>query len=193
MTRLALMRHGHTSWNRAGRIQGRSDIPLDDAARADLAQVQIPESWADADLWSSPLSRAVETARIVSGGREPQTSAALTEMNWGDWEGKRGADLRTDPASGFRDIEDWGWDFRPLRGESAREMRDRLAPWMNALTGDTLAVCHIGVMRVCLAIAHGWDFAGPCPFQIKRNRLYILKRNGNRWRAERYALRLEKL
>jgi probable phosphoglycerate mutase len=35
-------------------------------------------------------------------------------------------------------------------------------------------VCHIGVMRVLLAQAWGWDFHGPAPFQIKRNRLYIL-------------------
>ena len=37
MTRLALVRHGHTEWNRAGRIQGRSDIPLDTDARAELS------------------------------------------------------------------------------------------------------------------------------------------------------------
>ena len=42
MTRLALMRHGHTSWNRAHRIQGRSDIPLDDEARDSLSALQLP-------------------------------------------------------------------------------------------------------------------------------------------------------
>ena len=39
--RIALMRHGHTAWNRAGRIQGRVDQPLDDAARTHLARAAV--------------------------------------------------------------------------------------------------------------------------------------------------------
>ncbi|WP_170362478.1 histidine phosphatase family protein [Ruegeria arenilitoris] len=173
MTRLALLRHGHTHWNRAGRIQGRSDIPLDEDARAELSAMQLPAPWKDADLWSSPLLRASETARLVAG-REPQTSDALTEMNWGDWEGLHGVDLIADPDSGYRHIEDWSWDFRPPNGESPAEVWARLHPWLNALSGDTVAVCHIGIMRVILARAWGWDFNGPAPFKIKRNRMYIV-------------------
>ncbi|WP_170553619.1 histidine phosphatase family protein [Ruegeria atlantica] len=173
MTRLALLRHGHTHWNRAGRIQGRSDIPLDEDARAELSAMQLPAPWKDADLWSSPLLRASETARLVTG-REPQTSDALTEMNWGDWEGLRGVDLIAEPDSGYCHIEDWSWDFRPPNGESPAEVWSRLQPWLKALSGDTVAVCHIGIMRVILARAWGWDFNGPAPFKIKRNRLYIV-------------------
>ncbi|MEY8837705.1 histidine phosphatase family protein, partial [Cribrihabitans sp. XS_ASV171] len=62
MSRLALLRHGHTEWNRAGRIQGRSDIPLDAEARAGLAGLALPDPWNRGELWSSPLARAVETA-----------------------------------------------------------------------------------------------------------------------------------
>lgn len=173
MTRLALLRHGHTEWNRAGQIQGRSDIPLDAEARAELAGYDLPAPWGQAKLWSSPLSRAVETAELVAG-RTPQVLDALTEMNWGEWEGKRGKDLIVDPDSGYRHIEDWGWDFRPPKGESPAELWDRLEPWLTALQGDNLAVCHIGIMRVILAKATGWDFHGPAPFRIKRNRFYIV-------------------
>ncbi|NOD97295.1 histidine phosphatase family protein [Ruegeria sp. HKCCD6228] len=173
MTRLALLRHGHTHWNRAGRIQGRSDIPLDDDARAELAGYGLPQDWAKADIWSSPLHRASETARIVTG-RDPNTSDALTEMNWGDWEGQRGVDLIADTSSGYRHIESWSWDFRPPNGESPAEVRDRLDPWLSELRQDTVAVCHIGIMRVILAQAWGWNFEGPAPFKIKRNRLYIV-------------------
>ena len=127
MIRLALLRHGHTAWNRAGRIQGRSDIPLDETARTDLAAQSLPEGWNDADLWSSPLTRASETAALVAG-RAPQTTAALIEMNWGAWEGQHGVDLRADPASGFRDIEHWGWDYRPPGGESPLEVWNRINP-----------------------------------------------------------------
>lgn len=174
MTRIALLRHGHTSWNRAGRIQGRSDIPLDDDARDVLGELSLPEPWQQAELWSSPLSRAFETATLVAG-REPRTTPALTEMNWGKWEGLHGVDLRADPDSGFRDIEHWGWDYRPPSGESPQEVWDRIEPWLGTLTRDSLAVCHIGIMRMILAKATGWDFRGPPPFQVKRNRLYVLE------------------
>ena len=174
MIRLALLRHGHTAWNRAGQIQGRSDIPLDEAARTELRGFSVPAPWDQADLWSSPLERAVETARLVSG-RAPLTAPALTEMFWGDWEGKKGLALKADPNSGFRDIEDWGWDYRPPGGETPSEVWARIKPWLDSLQRDTVAVCHIGIMRMILAKAHGWDFDGPAPFRIKRNRLFVVE------------------
>lgn len=189
MIRLALLRHGHTAWNRAGRIQGRSDIPLDDAARTDLSGLCLPPPWDAADLWSSPMDRAVETARLVAG-RDPRTAPELTEMNWGDWEGLRGVDLIADPASGYRHIEDWGWDFRPPQGESPAELWHRLEPWVGALDRDAVAVCHIGIMRILLARAHGWDFSGPPPFKVKRNRLFVLRIGADGLRAEPEPVRL---
>lgn len=179
MIRLALLRHGHTEWNRAGRIQGRSDIPLDDTARAELAAQALPAPWDTADLWSSPQMRAAETARLVTG-RAPETAPELIEMDWGDWEGLRGIDLKANPSSGFRDIEHWGWDYRPPGGESPAEVWARIEPWLERLTRDTVAVCHIGIMRMILARAHGWDFDGPAPFKIKRNRLFVVEIDGDR-------------
>lgn len=173
MIRLALLRHGHTSWNRAGRIQGRSDIPLDDTARAELAGYALPAPWDKADLWSSPLMRAAETANLVAG-RAPQTAMELTEMNWGEWEGLRGLDLQDQPDSGFRHIEDWGWDYHAPGGESPAQLWSRLSPWVHGLKRDSVAVCHIGIMRILLARATGWDFNGPAPFRIKRNRLFVI-------------------
>jgi len=173
MTRIALLRHGHTPWNRAGRIQGRSDIALDADAAADLSKLTLPAPWDKADLWSSPLQRASHTAELITG-RVPKVSDALIEMDWGVWEGQRGTDLIADPKSGYRHIEHWGWDFRPPMGESPKEVWQRLSPWLEALSEDCVTVCHIGIMRVILARAWGWAFAGDAPFRIKRNRLYIV-------------------
>lgn len=189
MIRLALLRHGHTEWNRMGRIQGASDIPLDEAARAELSGYRLPPPWDAADLWSSPLKRAAETAERVAR-RAPRLAPELTEMNWGNWEGKRGLDLLAEPDSGFRHIEDWGWDYRPPGGETPAEVWDRLRPWLACLDRDAVAVCHIGIMRVLLARAHGWNFSGPTPFKIKRNRLYTLSLDGERLTPEGEPLRL---
>ncbi len=190
MIRLALLRHGHTAWNRAHRIQGRTDIPLDDQAVADLGALRLPAPWDSAALWSSPLQRAAHTAELVAG-RMPRTDPALMEMDWGEWEGQHGSDLRADPASGFRDIEDWGWDYAPPGGESPAHLRARLVPWANALTRDSVAVCHIGVMRVLLAHATGWDFDGPAPFAVKRNRLFIINISDGGWSFDGTPVRLE--
>lgn len=189
MIRLALLRHGHTDWNRQGRIQGASDIPLDDEARAGLAALRLPSDWAKAQLWSSPLKRAAETAELVAR-RAPRLAPELIEMNWGDWEGQRGLDLLATPGSGFRHIEDWGWDYHAPGGETPRDLWTRLKPWLARLDRDALAVCHIGVMRVLLARAHGWDFAGPAPFKIKRNRLYVLRLEGETLTPEGDPIRL---
>jgi probable phosphoglycerate mutase len=189
MIRLALLRHGHTDWNRQGRIQGASDIPLDDEARAGLAALRLPSDWAKAQLWSSPLKRAAETAELVAR-RAPRLAPELIEMNWGDWEGQRGLDLLATPGSGFRHIEDWGWDYHAPGGETPRDLWTRLKPWLARLDRDALAVCHIGVMRVLLARAHGWDFAGPAPFKIKRNRLYVLRLEGETLTPEGEPIRL---
>ncbi|TDE39071.1 histidine phosphatase family protein [Antarcticimicrobium sediminis] len=189
MIRLALLRHGHTDWNRMGRIQGASDIPLDDDARAELSTLRLPAPWDTAELWSSPLKRAAETAELVAR-HAPRTAPELSEMNWGTWEGKRGLDLLATPGSGFRHIEDWGWEYHAPGGESPGELWTRLRPWLARLERDALVVCHIGIMRVMLARAHGWNFSGPAPFKVKRNRLYVLHIDGDTLTPEGEAIRL---
>lgn len=174
MIRLAVIRHGHTEWNRDGRIQGHRDIPLDPTAVAELVSYKLPDEWQPAALVSSPLSRAVHTAELITE-RKPRVEPALLEMDYGDWEGKRSIDLGADPASGFRHLPDWGWDYQPPNGESPAQVWSRLQPWVAGLSEDTVAVCHIGVMRALLAIAHDWHFKGEPPFSIKRNSLYCLE------------------
>lgn len=173
MIQIALLRHGPTPWNTAGRLQGRSDIALSDDARATLAKLYLPPPWDGAALWSSPLARARETAELVSE-RKPKISEALIEMNWGDWEGQKGVELLADPACDYRHIETWGWGYCPPGGETPKEVRNRVMPFLESLQEDAVIVSHIGIMRVLLALAHRWNFDGPSPFRIKRNRLFLL-------------------
>jgi probable phosphoglycerate mutase len=183
------MRHGRTAWNKAGRIQGRTDIPLDDETVSELRSLALPDGFSKDALVASPLLRARQTAELV--GRVSLTiEDALLEMDWGDWEGQAGADLRRDPNSGYVDIDQWGWEFRPPNGEALRDLRTRVQVWLDTLREDTVAVSHIGVMRVCLAIATQWDFDSAAPFAIKRNRLYIMTRRNGIWRMDASPVRL---
>ena len=81
-----IIRHGKTDWNKECRFQGAKDIPLNEEGRA--AAVKLGERLKgihfDA-VFSSPLSRAYETACIVAGGA--QKNALLTEISFGEMEG----------------------------------------------------------------------------------------------------------
>lgn len=83
MTQIAIIRHGTTSWNKAGRLQGHSDIPLDEEGMMQalkLGQWLTRESW---DLvYSSHLIRARQTAAIIA--QELQINAVIEDSRIGE-------------------------------------------------------------------------------------------------------------
>lgn len=89
-TRIVLIRHGETAWNRATRIQGHTDIPLSDLGRAQAAR--LAAALADepfAAIYSSDLSRARQTAEALACGRglTVRLDVALRERAFGRFEG----------------------------------------------------------------------------------------------------------
>ena len=87
---LYIMRHGRTDWNERHKLQGRTDIPLNEDGRrmAEAAR----EEYRDVPLdvcYCSPLVRAKETAEIVLRGRDILilTDDRLREMSFGEYEG----------------------------------------------------------------------------------------------------------
>ena len=187
--KIALLRHGRTPWNEAGRLQGRSDIPLSEEERERLSGLALPPQWRSAEVVTSPLKRALETAEILAENPVREDDA-LVEMDLGKWEGRHGADLLAEPSSGYRHVEEWGWTMRPPGGETPREVLERVVPVLAKLERDTVIVSHINIMRVLLAKAYGWHFDCPMPFRIKRNRLYVLRRDGATWCVEGEPVRL---
>ena len=164
MTRLLVLRHGATEWNALGLIQGRTDRPLSETGRAAIRAMRLPSDWQDADCLSSPLMRAMETARLL--GLDPQPEPALIEMSWGTWEGKSLAALRAELGDDMVENEDRGLDFRPDGGESPRDVQLRLQPFLTRLRAPTVAVTHKGVLRALYAAATGWAMTDDPPHKL---------------------------
>ena len=87
---LYIMRHGKTDWNKRHKLQGRTDIPLNDEGREMALKAHDEYKNVHFDIcYSSPLSRALETASIVLKDRNIPiiTDDRLVEMSFGEYEG----------------------------------------------------------------------------------------------------------
>ena len=177
MTLIALIRHGPTEWNETGIVQGRSDIPLSEAGRKKVAGWRQPDEIAGFEWISSPLSRAVETAKIMTG-RTAETDDRLVEMDWSEWEGMRLPDLRAQLGNLMKAWEAKGLDFRAPGGESPREVQDRLRPLLAEradIGRETVAVCHKGVIRALYALSVSWDMTDKAPEKLYDDCVHIFE------------------
>ncbi|EPR75639.1 putative broad substrate specificity phosphatase [Leifsonia rubra CMS 76R] len=92
-----LVRHGETDWNRERRVQGSTDIPLNETGREQAANTDrllARRHWDG--IFTSPLSRARQTAEIIAaevGLSAPIAVPALVERNYGEAEGRTGTEL----------------------------------------------------------------------------------------------------
>ncbi len=164
-SRLYLIRHGETSWNKETRFQGQVDILLSErgieqaeALSKRLAGRQF------AACFSSNLSRARETAAIVAKPHNIPVKAVpdLQEMNFGYWEGLTVEEIRQK-----YDRESADWWSRPLEnrvpgGETLIELAERSVRAVKTIVQQypeeqVLLVTHGGVIRCIVAAALGID------------------------------------
>lgn len=148
--KLYIIRHGETEWNKLKKLQGQSDVPLNDYGR-ELAQITgdaLKEVQFDV-VYASPLSRAYETAKIIVGGREVevQTDERLKEISFGIAEGKESATLGEDFANFFFAPE----KFVPLeKGESYADVLKRAGAFFE----DVITPLR-NTDKTVLIVAHG--------------------------------------
>ena len=177
MTLLAMLRHAETDWSGEGRIQGRTDVPLNDAGRRALRRYTLPEEFRAMGVVTSPLLRCVETAAQL--GLSPAArDDRLAEMHWGIWEGRRLTDLRAEQGDAMRENEARGLDFAPPGGESPRDVLARLRGWLAQVAADgrpTLAISHRGVIRVIFAAATNWDMRGRPAVKLDWSTLHVFR------------------
>ncbi|UUX48010.1 histidine phosphatase family protein [Nisaea acidiphila] len=178
--RIGFLRHGPTDWNAEKRLQGRADIPLSAAGRAQAGRYRLPVDFRGVRAFVSPLSRARETAELAGIAAFSEESQ-LIEMDWGRWEGERLATLRERFGLEMEANEQRGLDFRPEGGESPREVQARLIEFFGRLNRleprpeCCLAVSHKGVIRAALALAYGWDMTGKPPVRLDWSALHVVR------------------
>jgi broad specificity phosphatase PhoE len=171
VTRLILIRHGETAWNHAQRIQGSTDIPLNDTGRAQAAATA--EALRDeidpamTRLVSSDLSRARETAEIIGTGLAlgaPRLYPALRERSYGDAEGLTAAEFH----------ERWGewFDADVPNAETRAQLRARALAGLQRVVADArrdgtvsqnsvVVVAHGALIREVIGHASGDEFPIP--------------------------------
>jgi broad specificity phosphatase PhoE len=182
MLQLVLVRHGETEWSRDGRHTGNTDLPLTDKGveQASAVRAQL-EARVFARVLSSPLSRAIETARLAGLGDRVETRDELREWDYGEYEGLTTATIHeTRP----------GWvlwrDGCP-GGESPQdvgERADRLLAELAHTDGDVAVFGHGHMLRVLTARWLGLAPADGAKFVLETATVSVLGWEHD-WRAIR--------
>ena len=163
------IRHGETSWNAEGRLQGTLDIPLNELGRKQAARAGgilgelLARDGRDKRAMpfvASPLGRArttMDLVREVLGLPAGQYSLddRLREIGYGEWEGFTLAEMQArDPAFYAKRLTE-KWTMSVPGGESYASVQLRMRDWYDALKADTVAVAHGGTCRALMvALGH---------------------------------------
>ncbi|WP_407669637.1 histidine phosphatase family protein [Paenibacillus kobensis] len=151
---MGLVRHGQTAWNALGKIQGQTDIPLNEEgirqAQSLARRIASEERRWDAVI-SSDLSRAEETARIIAdtiGVRQLPGDSRLRERYFGEIEGTTAADR----------LKRWGdnWPLEAAGAESDESVNSRAASFIEQWKSESPNIS-------LLVVSHGNFMASMLP------------------------------
>lgn len=186
MTKIILARHGQTEWNRVERFRGRADVPLNQTGRsqAEATGIKVAKAWQPAAIFSSPLSRAMDTGKAIARqvekiqGRtfEVQAHAGLIDIDYGEWQGLTPEEVRQRWPQA---IDDW-YNSPHLAvipgGESLADLQLRSMEAVSQLAaqkvGQTIVlVGHTVINRVILLAILGLD--NECFWKLKQDNCAI--------------------
>ena len=159
--RILLVRHGKTEWNGLSRFQGKTDVPLDEEGRrqARCLAMRLEQLSPFPVVFSSSLSRAEETARIILSGRsgtDVSINEGLSEMRFGAWEGHSIHEIESRDPESFRKWKESPFEYLPPGAEPFPSLESRVRLALDAVSSagqeQILVVTHGGIVRAALAI-----------------------------------------
>ncbi len=173
-----LVRHGETGWNRNGRIQGHTDVPLNEHGRRQMTMLAKRLARCNfSAVYTSDLSRATESAETIVEGRESsiQTDSDLREFSYGEWEGLTFKEVEALYPEVLAQRMSLGHNsFAAPGGEDSAQMLDRIRRFYASVlkrhddAEDILIVAHGGSLRALLVCLLGltddylWRFQVDC-------------------------------
>jgi len=158
MTVLYIVRHGETTWNRDGRVQGHTDVPLSEVGRQQardlgerLAQISFHAAY------SSDLSRALQTAELIVGATGPRVVEwpDLRERHCGRWEGQFFAEIAERDPAGWQAWIERSPNEAPHGGENQLQLEARVHKALERIVENhpdhtVLVVSHGAAIRALL-------------------------------------------
>ncbi|MEM7287981.1 MAG: histidine phosphatase family protein [Actinomycetota bacterium] len=145
---LTLLRHGRTTANAGGMLQGRIDNPLDEVGERQAVAAADALGQVDRVI-ASPLMRAQQTATAF--GMEIETDERWIELDYGEWDGRPLRDVPPETWARWRtDLS-----LRPPGGETLHELGDRvraaLAELAAEASGHVVVVSHVSPIKAAVA------------------------------------------
>jgi broad specificity phosphatase PhoE len=149
LPRVHLVRHGETEWARSGRHTGRTDVPLTETGRRQAVAIRRKLAGRSFSLvLSSPLARALETARLSGLGGQVVVDPDLREWDYGVYEGRTSIEIR-------ETIPGWTvWTHPIVDGETLNDVArraDRVIERARAAKGDVALFGHGHQLRILTA------------------------------------------
>ena len=197
-TRVVLIRHGETEWNRDRRIQGQTDTPLSALGRQQaLAIGQRLKRERFTAIYASDLQRAWDTAQAIGQAAlaerpdavQPVADRRLREMDFGEWEGKTSAEIAASHPEAHARSKHRDADFRIPGGESFRDLYERTVDAVTSLVdahpGGTLCVvAHGGILDMMYRHTHAIALDQPRVFSLYNAAYNCLEHGDGRFRLE---------
>ncbi len=162
-TTVYLIRHGQTDWNKNKIFRGRADVPLNAHGQEEARALSVHLAYVEPTAcYSSPLSRAVETARIVAHPRslEIRMEPDIIDIDYGAWQGVPEVEVKQRYADLHGRWHETPHRIRFPQGESLAMVRKRARASLNRIVeqnpgGVVFLVSHRVVTKVLMCVALG--------------------------------------
>lgn len=157
ITKIFLIRHGETDWNKQRRYCGHSDIPLNKKGMRQAKKIsrRIKHEKFDT-IYSSTAIRAIQTANLATGNKPLRKIAKIREMNFGIFEGLTHQQLLEKYPKIYQTWLNDPVNTKIPQGESAKQFANRIKNTLGEIItknkGNTIAIfAHAGSIRIIIA------------------------------------------